>query len=573
MENIEFDEKTLTVGENTLIYNTMKDGEKGNIKTVIPNLQDEYLSDIQIIKGNLSIKTQNKNTIKIAQKVGIDVNPYDITEDGELSSSMGNLLLMGDDGTLVLPDNVKKIGYGAFSGVSGLKKIIIPESVTEIGAYAFANNTTLESVEIQGNLKSIGEYAFDGDTSLKTINLPNSINYIGRRAFRYTGITEAIVPKNLESINVEIFGSCKLNTLVLQEGVKSIDNNAFSNTEIESLKLPSTVTYISSTAFTSCKNLSNIDVSNNSNFAYSSGMLTNTTSKEIVFISSTVLSNITEFEIPTGVTSFSIDISVYSNIKKLILPSSLETISANCFSSNINEIEVKSGNQTLINNNKLLYNTSNELIMCYSKETDITIPEGIKTINEFAFKQASNVENIDFPHSLIKIEGRIITNEANIKKINIEENVTNIDPLFKNQNYRGNVIISSSNTKYEIDNNILYEKVNGKKEKLVRVLYYINKTMTIDSEVKHIGDYAFYGQRGLTEISIPEGVTEIKGSFTYCQNLLKVEIPSTVTTIATGCFSDATNNLSQIIIKNKENSISGAPWGAVKGLKVVTWKE
>lgn len=573
MENIEFDEKTLTVGENTLIYNTMKDGEKGNIKTVIPNLKDKYVSNLQIIKGNLSIKTQDKKTMKIAQNIGIDVNPYDITEDGELLSSTGNLLLMGDDGTLVLPDSVKKIGYGAFSGVSGLKKIVIPESVTKIGAYAFANNTTLESVEIKGNLVSIGSYAFDGDTNLKNINLPDSISEIGSRAFRYTDLTEVTIPKKLKKIGLEIFGGCKLKKLVLQEGLEEISDNAFFNAEFESVKLPSTVSYISSLAFTSCNNLKDIDVSKNTKFTYSSGMLTDTTSKEIKFISSATLKNITEFEIPEGVTKFTTNISAYNNIKKLILPATLEVTFADCFSSNINEVEIKSGNQTLINNNKLLYNTSNELIMCYSKETDVTIPEGIKTINEYAFKQASNTKNIDFPHSLEKIGRRIISNSINIQNINIKENVTSIDALFKNQNYSGIVTISSENNKYEVNDNILYEKVNGKKERLVRVLFYINQTMAIDSEVKQIGDYAFYGQHGLSEISIPEGVITIKRSFTNCSNLLKVEIPSTVTSIYTDCFSDATNNLSQIIIKNKENSIPGAPWGAVKGLKVVTWKK
>lgn len=52
--------------------------------------------------------------MKIAQNIGIDVNPYDITEDGELLSSIGNLLLMGDDGTLVLPDSVKKMDMELF---------------------------------------------------------------------------------------------------------------------------------------------------------------------------------------------------------------------------------------------------------------------------------------------------------------------------------------------------------------------------------------------------------------------------------------------------------------------------
>ena len=50
----------------------------------------------------------------------------------------------------------------------------------------------------------------------------------------------------------------------------------------------------------------------------------------------------------------------------------------------------------------------------------------------------------------------------------------------------------------------------------------------------------------------------------------KVEIPSTIKTIES-CFADATNNLEEIIVHKKENEITGAPWGAVKGMKVVKW--
>lgn len=55
--------------------------------------------------------------------------------------------------------------------------------------------------------------------------------------------------------------------------------------------------------------------------------------------------------------------------------------------------------------------------------------------------------------------------------------------------------------------------------------------------------------------------------------LKKVEIPSTVKTIANNCFSDATNELEDIIIHNKNGSIPGAPWGAVKGMRAVKWEE
>ena len=122
------------------------------------------------------------------------------------------------------------------------------------------------------------------------------------------------------------------------------------------------------------------------------------------------------------------------------------------------------------------------------------------------------------------------------------------------------------------ENNILYIKKNGKKDQLTRVLYKINSTIEIDPEVTIIGPYAFDAQTELTQIVIPEGViTIMSGAFYYCPNLIKVEIPKTVTNISNNSFANATSKLEEIIIHNKEKSISGAPWGAVKGMKVVNW--
>lgn len=57
------------------------------------------------------------------------------------------------------------------------------------------------------------------------------------------------------------------------------------------------------------------------------------------------------------------------------------------------------------------------------------------------------------------------------------------------------------------------------------------------------------------------------------RSLLKIEIPKTVKSIGDSCFSDNTSSLEEILIKNKEDSITGAPWGAVKGMKIVQWKK
>ena len=48
--------------------------------------------------------------IKAAENTGIEIMPYEISEEGELLSSNVNLALQGSEGTLVVPDIVTSIG-------------------------------------------------------------------------------------------------------------------------------------------------------------------------------------------------------------------------------------------------------------------------------------------------------------------------------------------------------------------------------------------------------------------------------------------------------------------------------
>ena len=576
-ENYNFKEDSLTAGQTTLEYEGKPVEETGNIKTIIQNLDNKYLDKFIIIKGilYLMVTEEVSNTeIKAAENTGIEIMPYEISEEGELLSSNVNLALQGSEGTLVVPDIVTSIGYGAFSGVEGLKKIILPPSVTEIGAYAFSNNKTLEEVEIQGDLIRIGEYAFDRASNLTKINLPDSISYIGWRAFRSTNLNSVTIPKNMKEINTDTFTGCeKLSTIVMQEGLEKINNSAFSYTSISELVFPSTLKTISGTAFSNCNNLDKFDLDNNKYFAYESGLLMTESKETIIYISSKSIQNLTTFEIPEGIESFTVDISRYTNLKGITIPISLNSINMQYLPTSIENIDVKDGNNKYTSENGFLYTSDNKLTGCYSKQNNITIPEGIKELETFSFKLATNAEVINLPDSLEKINQRVFADNSKIKEINIGKNVSDIHPLFKFNNFNGVVNIDSENKYYEVEDNILYkkDKETGEETTLVKVLYKIDGTIAIKSSVRILSDYSFYGQSGMTEISIPEGVETIGNTaFNNC-SVRKVEIPSTVKTIGANCFADATNNLEEIIIHNTEGSIKGAPWGAVKGMKVVQW--
>ena len=76
----------------------------------------------------------------------------------------------------------------------------------------------------------------------------------------------------------------------------------------------------------------------------------------------------------------------------------------------------------------------------------------------------------------------------------------------------------------------------------------------------------------MTEVELPNKLIEIGSSFNYCNGLEKIEIPSSVTSINTYCFSNS-SNLKEIRVHNTKGSIAGPPWGCIYGDKAIIWDE
>ena len=248
-ENRNFLRSTLEASKTSLTYNTKNQQEEGNIKTIITTMTEVDMEKFEIIKGKLLIKTKDVKEIKVAQSLGIEVNPYDITEDGELQSSDGNLLLVDETGTLKIPDTVTKIGEGAFSNTSldgiPLKKIIIPKSVKEIGTNAFAYNSTLEEVEIEDGVEIVGAGAFKDCISLKKITFPDSVTKIGEYCMNgCKNLRSMRFSPNITRIERNLLQNCfSLEQIEIPEKVTSIDSYAFSScTGVKEIIIPASVT-------------------------------------------------------------------------------------------------------------------------------------------------------------------------------------------------------------------------------------------------------------------------------------------------------------------------------------------
>ena len=568
-ENINFLNDSLTAGKTNLFYNTQESGETGNIKTIIPDLNDTYFDQMEIIKGELLINTQDKSLIKNAQSLNIKVNPYDIVE-GELLSSNGNLLLMDNEGTITIPDSVTKIGEGAFSNVEGLKTIIIPGTVKEILKDAFSYNNSLERVIMQEGVEKISERAFFNCKNLKEVKFADSISSIGIYAFyKCSNLTEITLPLNLKAVEMDCFSDCtKLSSITLNERLESM-STCFKNTPITSISIPSSVTTIGAVTFTGCSQLTNIDVNNNNNFTFSDGVLIDS-QYSVVFITSNKILSSSTFQIPEGVKKFNFNLKPFTNITKIIIPTSLETlqlsISSN-FPKTVSEIEISSENTKFSANNGFLCDSNNKLLMCYSKDTNIIIPEYITEIRDCCFACAADSSTIKISNSLNKIGYEAFTNGPSNCNIIIGDNITDIDPTFLLSNRTATITLSNSNSNYTFENNVLYSK---DKKILVTVINAIQNEFTIPTGVETISKYAFYNQYSMTNIVLPNTIKNINVSaFNNCTALTTIHIPNSITNIEK-CFVGC-NALGKIEIDKSKNSISGAPWGAPKGMKVVYW--
>ena len=156
--------------------------------------------------------------------------------------------------------------------------LIIGNNVKNIGDGAFNDCNYLHLLSIEGDLKSIGDDAFAG-TSLENVNIPASVNHIGNGAFRYCN---SICSFSVESGNTTY--KSDNDVLMSKDGKTLIAYPAYK--DATSYTIPSDVETICNYAFESCSRLTSITVSSSTPSALGNNVFSGTNCEILVNYSS-----------------------------------------------------------------------------------------------------------------------------------------------------------------------------------------------------------------------------------------------------------------------------------------------
>ena len=420
--------------------------------------------------------------------------------------------------TVVLGDNMTSIGERAFAGFGYLNSIIIPNSVTSVGNNAFSGCTRITSLDL--NCKTIGNWFDDSKTSVKTIVLGDNVTSIGNYAFKgFGGLTSIHIDANntvydsrndcnaiIKTATNTLIAGCQNTTI--PNSVTSIGDYAFQNCSgLTSIEIPNSVTSIGANAFSGCTNITSLDLN----------------CKTIGNWFGDSKTRIKSVTIGKGVKS--IDENVFegcTGLKKVIAGD----IAAWC--------GINFGNEY---SNPLYY--AHHL---YSDEeteiTKIVVPDGVKSIGQYAFNRCEGLTSITLPSTLTSIGTNAFSCGIGLSEVialmNVPFKLDESAFIYTGTDYSSDILYLAATLYVPKGRTALYSNVEGWKKflniqelesttfKLTYMVdgqeykvYNVKATEIITPEPDPQKDgYVFSGWSGLPSVMPAEDVV-VTGSFMY----------------------------------------------------------
>ena len=304
--------------------------------------------------------------------------------------------------------------------------------------------------------------------------------------------------------------------------ITTIGNNAFyERPNLKEIHIPNSVLTIGNSAFARCVNLEEVNLPGSAIeigtwiFAYCTLLNDVTIESGITSIpeySFAYCSSLTEIKIPDSVKLIDNDaFEGCSSLTSIIIPNSVSKIGENVFRgcSSLKDVTIGSGITSI---------TGGSFDGCSSLE-EITIPDNITSIESAAFRSCSSLSSITIPNSVTSIG------------INVFGGCTNLSAFYGKY-------ASSDNRALVVDG------------KLIAFAPYGLTEYSIPDGVTAIENYTFYGCKNLPLVNIPDSVTSIgEYAFAYCSSLKKIVIPESITKLSRNTFMYC-SSLTEVTLPN-----------------------
>ncbi len=286
---------------------------------------------------------------------------------------------------------VTTIGYGSFCKCVNLRSITLPKFVNNIAggwnqeSGAFAWCSSLISIDIPCTINSIGGYAFFGCSKLSAVHIEDLTAWCNISFADYNNSNPLSVAHHL------LLNGEEVTDLEIPDGITSINVRAFDGaSSLTSVVIPESVTSIGNRAFRDCSGLTEVTIPASINLI-----------SENVFEGS-------------GLTAVDItDLGAWCDIS---------FANANC--------------------NPL--NQLHHLRLNGEEVTDMTIPDDVTEIGNYAFYGCTGFTSVNIPIGVTKIGINAFSNCGGLGNVTLPEGVTTVGDNAFNTGYMKNVTIPST---------------------------------------------------------------------------------------------------------------------------------
>ena len=494
--------------------------------------------------------------------------------------------------TIVIGKNCSAIQSSAFTGCTSLVNLTISSENEEFSSFEgiiMDKEKTkiifippgLTSLTLADSIKEIGETLLQSQKQLTSIVLQSNKTYATQDGVLYSqdfttlyfvcgGVTSVNAHENLTTINKYAAAFCNKLCTFSFKGAKitEIKERAFFQSGLTTFALPDTIEVIGEYAFSECENLTEFNISENSNLADIKGYAFRNSKLALFYLPPKLTAIGYEALCASKITTLLFDADSVINtlssrafsslgIQSINLPKSLTLISSGCLSSC-----TSLANVVFPDDSKLTEIQSDAFSNCISL-TQFNLPRSCKVLGQSAFSGCTSLHTFT-QSSLTDIQSLCFNDCSRLSTFYISEEIASINiNTFTRCTSLTRFSVSENHPNFKEIDGVVFDKTG-------ETLYLYPpglKHALISKSATSIRQEAFSGCSILMSVIFESGSkmeTFGRSAFLSCVSLVNILFPPLLSKIETDCFRDCRSLKIVSLPSELETIESGAFMGCNK---------